>query len=420
MMNKFSVKYFFILSMVISPIFLLIISGWMTRIVAVCALLAMFMLYKTKQIKISNKLVIKNLHLLSITFALPFVAIFLGQLFRGDYTWQYYDSPAHILICVFVLWAMLKTHSRVVEWMSFSFPIANLLALVNIVVKPNLFWGKERLSTQALDPLEFGSLSLTFALLSLLSIKLHQNKSKWLVFYKLIGFGVGLYLSVASGSRTGWLAFPIVGGLWLYLEHRKYTITTKLLAIMSATILMLAGYFLSTTIHQRINTATSEISNYQWDKTNKDSSVGARISFARMAVFLMQKKPLSGWGDGGFAAIINDAEFNFAQLKTKKIALISGFHNDITANMVRSGVWGLIATVALFFMPALFFIRNIQSSNKNIVNVAFIGLIFLVCQFVSSLTMEILNLRYSASFYGLMIAIFCGQILYFQQQASDN
>jgi O-antigen ligase len=139
-----------------------------------------------------------------------------------------------------------------------------------------------------------------------------------------------------------------------------------------------------------------------------------------MAIFLLEKKPLTGWGDGNFESVINDPALNFAIIETKTVALKAGFHNDITANMVRSGIWGLIATMALLLIPALFFIRSLRSNNKNKRDLAFIALVFLICQFVSSLSMEIFTLKYSASFYGLMMAIFCGQILYYSNQDTLN
>ena len=139
-----------------------------------------------------------------------------------------------------------------------------------------------------------------------------------------------------------------------------------------------------------------------------------------MAVFLLAQKPLSGWGDGNFESVINDPALNFSTFETKKVALEAGFHNDITANMVRSGIWGLIATVALFLIPALFFIRSMRSKYKKQRDVAFLALAFLVCQFVSSLSMEIFNLRYSASFYGLMLAVFCGQILFYMPHSTTD
>jgi O-antigen ligase len=348
------------------------------------------------------------------------LAIFLAQSFRGQYSWAYYDSPAHILICVFVMLAMVKAGPRVVELMSYTFPIANLLALANILINPNLFWGPARLSTQALDPLAFGSLSLTFGILSLISIKLHRNKSKLHVLYKLVGFCAGVYLSIASGSRTGWLALPIIGFLWIYFEHVKFTLPTKTIVATSLIAIVISSYFLSETVHQRTDMAAEEITNYHWDTPNSDTSVGARISFARIAVFLLEKKPLSGWGDGNFTSVINDPELSFAATETKKMAVKTGLHNEISANMVRSGIWGLISSVALFLIPALYFLNNARSKPEHQRNVAFLGLAFLTCQFVSSLSMELLNLRYAASFYGLMLAIFCGQLLFYASQNNYN
>lgn len=419
--KKVSAENLLAFSLIISPLFLLTVSGWMTRIVLVCGLLAIYVLFKNKTNK--SDYLKKNtfdLKMLTTAFALPLIAIFLSQTFRGQYAWSYYDSPAHILISISVLWAMLKTNSRIVEFMSYTFPIVTLLALANILINPNLFWGASRLSTQALDPLEFGSLSLTFGILSLISIKLHKSNSKLLVIYKLIGFFTGIYLSLVSGSRTGWMALPIIGFLWIYFERAKFTYLTRLISALSFAAIIICSYLFSATVQQRTDSAVNEITNYHWNSPNPDTSVGARISFIRIAIFLLEKKPLSGWGDGNFESVINDPALNFAVIETKTVALKAGFHNDITANMVRSGIWGLIATMALLLIPALFFMRSVRSNNKNKRDLAFIALAFLICQFVSSLSMEIFTLKYSASFYGLMMAIFCGQILYCTNQDTLN
>jgi O-antigen ligase len=423
---KCSAEQLFAISMAISPLFLLTVAGWMTRILAVCALFAIYVLYKNRNQDKQNGLAVnsktrRDIRLLCISLALPLLGTFLAQSFRGQYTWAYYDSPTHILICTLILLAILKNNTKtcghIVEFMSYTLPIAALLALANILNHPNLHWAANRLSTQAVDPLAFGSLSLTLGLLSLISIKLHNKPSKLLILYKVLGFCVGIYLSIVSGSRTGWLALPIVGLIWIYFEHVKFTSATKMFAILGVLTIVSSSYFLSANVHQRIDASIQETLSYQWNapksSPNPDTSVGARISFARMAVFLLLQKPLSGWGDGSFESVINDPALDFAVMSTKMTALTAGFHNEITANMVRSGIWGLISSVALFLMPALFFIRNMRNKQAMQRDVAFMALAFLTCQFVSSLSMELLNLRYAASFYGLMIAIFCGQILFY-------
>lgn len=418
---QFSAEHLFVFCLTISPLFLLTVAGWMTRILLVCVLFAIYLLYKNK---LASKVNSKNqafVKLLCITLTLPFLGTLLAHLFRGQFAWAYYDSPTHVLLCALVLLAILKlnikSRARIVELLSLSFPAVTLLALVNILLHPNLFWGVSRLSTQAIDPLAFGSLSLTFGILSLISVKLHRQQSTILTLYKLTGFCVGIYLSIASGSRTGWLALPIIGLLWVYFDHAKFTFTSKIVTTLGILILVTSSYFLSVNVHQRVNITIKETLLYQWNAPsntpNLNNSVGARVSFARMAVFLLQQKPLSGWGDGSFASVIDDPALSFAMHETKMTALTAGFHNEITANMVRSGIWGLISSVMLFMIPAWFFMRNMYAKHACQRNVAFMALAFLICQFVSSLSMELLNLRYAASFYGLMLAIFCAQILFY-------
>ncbi len=382
-------------------------------------LLAIYVLFRSKTKNIESDFSREdafNLKLLSTTFALPLIGIFLGQLFRGEFTANYYDSPAHIFVGIFVMWALvIKSGERTVEYVSYTFPLVTILGLANVLINPNLHWGASRLSTQAIDPLMLGSLSLTFGVLSLLSIKLHLNHSRLLLIYKLIGFCTGVYLSILSGSRTGWLALPIITGLWIYYDHKKLSINAKVIAISFISIVLISSYFVSSNIQQRADETYQQVLAYEWNSKSHDdyNSVGARISFARIASVLFQQKPLSGWGDGNFESALNDPALRFSKLETKKLALGTGFHNDITANMVRSGIWGLTATVALFLIPALFFMCNLRSPHKNKRDVAFIALAFLIFQFVSSMSMEIFNLRYSASFFGLMLAIFCGQILFY-------
>lgn len=418
---QFSAEHFFVFCLAISPLFLLTVAGWMTHILLLCVMLAIYVLCKNKLSPVVNSKNQAFVKLLCITLTLPFLGTLLAQVFRGQYVWAYYDSPTHVMLCALVLLAILKLNikssTRIVELLSLSFPVVTLLALENILLHPNLFWGASRLSTQAIDPLAFGSLSLTFGLLSLISVKLHSQQSTILTLYKLTGFCVGLYLSVVSGSRTGWLALPIIGLLWVYFDHAKFTFISKIVATLGILVLVTSSYFVSVNVHQGVDTTFKEALLYKWNAPssapNLNNSVGARVSFARMAVFLLQQKPLSGWGDGSFSSIIDDPALGFAMHETKMTALTAGFHNEITANMVRSGIWGLISSVLLFMIPAWFFMRNIRTGEANQRNVAFMALAFLICQFVSSLSMELLNLRYAASFYGLMLAIFCGQILFY-------
>ena len=79
--------------------------------------------------------------------------------------------------------------------------------------------------------------------------------------------------------------------------------------------------------------AVKETVEYQWGGQNARGSIGYRISFFRMAFFLIAQKPLSGWGeDGSWKQLMNHPDISFADQGTKDMALHAGFHNEITGN----------------------------------------------------------------------------------------
>ncbi|WP_410500018.1 O-antigen ligase family protein [Chitinibacter sp. S2-10] len=404
------------MSLLVSPVLLFSVAGWMTRITVVCFLLALAVIHKNREQVIVSPPVSTDAKWLCLALILPLCSVLLGQLFSGRFMASSFDSPMHIIICIGVMLAMLSTHSRVVEWLSHALPLTLLIAWLTVLIMPGTVWGG-RVHTKSLDPLAFGSLALTFGLLSLISIKLHTNRSRMLLLYKLLGFALGVYLSIISGSRTGWLALPLVALIWLYGERLRFTWRYKLLSLLCVLGFMAGSYLFSATVQKRVDIGVKEVAQYQWNPIESPyggGSVGYRISFIRIAYFLLEQQPLSGWGqDGDWKSVTNDPALAFADDGVKKMALFAGFHNEITAKMVESGIWGLISSVAMFLIPGLFFIRKMYSDSPRQRNVALMGMAFLLCQFVSSWSMELTNLRYAASFFGLMIAIFAGQILYY-------
>ena len=109
---------------------------------------------------------------------------------------------------------------------------------------------------------------------------------------------------------------------------------------------------------------------------------------------------------------INHPELNqYALQETQEFALRSGFHNEIATNMVRSGVWGLLSSSALFLLPALFFLRGLYSDSLQAQKVALLALGYLACTFISGMTTEVFNLKFTASFHALMFTCFISSLL---------
>jgi O-antigen ligase len=121
-------------------------------------------------------------------------------------------------------------------------------------------------------------------------------------------------------------------------------------------------------------------------------------------------RPLTGWGDEGMKKNINDEAISvFASKVSREGLLVAGFHNDYVANTVRYGIGGLLATIAIFLAPFLFFVHSLR--YKSVQSYAMVGIAYVLIQSASSLTYHVLDFKFMASFYALMIALLMGVVV---------
>ena len=119
--------------------------------------------------------------------------------------------------------------------------------------------------------------------------------------------------------------------------------------------------------------------------------------------------------------MLNNPELTaFASEYTRYFPLSAGFHNEITTNMVRSGVWGLISSALIFLVPAWFFTSNLSSRDNEVRKLALVASGFIISAFFNAMSTEILNLKYTASFYGLMITILAGSLIILRKSESTQ
>jgi O-antigen ligase len=409
------VDQIFLVCLAIFPLFFLSLDGWMSGIFFFASVLASYILIRDK---IQETQIIPDyisrpwVFLIMAALASPLLAIFLGQLFRQDFSWPYYDSPSRLLFSILILLVITQKRINTCKLFEYSIPATIFISLASILIKPGTVWEPSRITTYFVDPLTFGSISITFGLASLVSIDLLKRDTLLLKLYKFAGFATGIYLSILSGSRTGWLALPIVLMIWCVSREFKHkTIIITLTGIMTL-IASIMVYHYSSVVHEKINLAFSEVFAYQWDALNLDNSLAMRISFWRMAIYFFEQNPLGGWGDTSFKILINATDIaRFASQYTREFALHSGFHNEIMTNMVRSGIWGLLSSIAVLFIPLCFFIRQLFSPSILTQKMALFSLCYMICTVISSMSTEVLNLKFTTAFHAMMISCLCGSLL---------
>lgn len=422
MINQSSLEKVLFSCIAVCPLFIFTIKGWMNWILFITAMLSIFILIKARKNNYLNSHQYSRGWALkfSVILAAPITAIFISQVIGQSFSWHYYDAPLRLLVCLPILYAMIICKINVLKPLSYAIPTTVFINLIDVLIRPNISWGADRVTSYLADPLTFGSINIMLGLLSLTSINL-LGKDTWLLkTFKLLGFLAGMYLSINSGSRTGWLAIPFILTIWGYqyikINNKNFALTFTLALVL---IFSICTYHYSSVVHLRSDIFFTEALSYHWSHINPDTSTAMRVSFFRIALYLFTQNPLSGWGDTGFGYMLNSPELKaFASEYTRYFPLSAGFHNEITTNMVRSGVWGLISSTLIFLIPAWFFFGNLRSRDKEVRKLALLATSFIISAFFNAMSTEILNLKYTASFYGMMITIFAGSLIIFRKSKS--
>ncbi|MFM1806905.1 MAG: hypothetical protein RL212_1164 [Pseudomonadota bacterium] len=408
----------FSIGQLLGPLGLLIVKSWIGGWLFLQSLIALILTFKSNA-ELKPFFVNKWSALVFTTFSLPLLAILNSQFLNNSWEWRYYDSPSRFLFAIPLIMYIWQSKIKLQSFLELTFPLTLIATFIALPFLPKLGWGADpsRLATYFVDPLTFGRISLTFGLVSLAFINF-KNKSLISNIVLLIGFGFGLYLSVKSGSRTGWLAAPIVF-IFLFVMYAPFK--NKFFSICIALLIGVTGTFTfyktSSTVNQRVNLAIHEVSSYQPNQLNPDNSVGMRISFYRMGLYFFSERPLSGWGDENFKEKLNDPEISFFSSSfTREFALNAGFHNEFITNMVRSGVLGLLSSLLLLITPLIIFWKLLPL-NKPL---AIAGVTYAICELISGLSTEVFNLKFTTALYTFNISVFLGLALQSLIQKSNE
>jgi O-antigen ligase len=410
--KKSGLDSFMLLSIGLFPLLYMTLRSWTNAFVFVLFLLALlYTLQNFQSIRSSfdgaaSKWIV-------FTLCSPLLAIFISQAFRQEFSSTAFDGPSRILLTALVFLYLKDRQinfTKLVEWV---IPISLLICLGAYLLNPaaSALWGG-RAASYFVDTITFGTYCLILGFICLISIHINLNKEHpLLTLLKITGFAIGCYIAIKSQSRSAWTAAI---GLLIYLSfvrfHKKHP-TYPWILIVLGSVSIVAAYTFLPEVHQRVSVALHEFATY-FSANNLDTSVGIRISMARVAINLLIENPLSGLKDGVMPALntIPSIQPFYTDLLQQMIR-DTGTHTEILAQGVRSGIWGLISSTALFFVPGWIFLTRISHQSARIRTAAIIGFTLVLGLFIASLTIQVFNLKYTSSFYALMIAALASQAL---------
>lgn len=398
------------------PLCLFSVKGWTSGILFIGAAITFVLIFTDRSNQPSDRKQSIWIIFIMIMFASPLMAAMLSSALRGEWNWSSFDSFSRFLLAAPIFYIAYQNQFRVVNQWQYLIPVSLILTLVSTAFLPGYYgdanpFDNPRLAIFFVDPLTLGYLGLTLGILSFFSIHLFSRDDWKIVLLKILGGMIGFYISFKTQSRTGWLAIPLILFLLLYSRGPKNRLLSTLAAIAISAVIATGMYLSSSIVQNRLDAAVTDLKAYQFNGLNSETSLGERISFARMGLYYFKLSPIHGWGLRGYQTHANDPELlKFASESTRASpARGSLFHSEITTNAVAHGIFGLVAILLLFILPVVLCVRQWRRGINP--RLCAFGLAYLFCVIISSLSTEIFSLKFAASFHAVFLACLCAQLL---------
>jgi O-antigen ligase len=270
------------------------------------------------------------------------------------------------------------------------------LALFNIFIFAKLGshpYG-ERLTNHYLDPIFWGNFSIILGFMSFASIQSQDHLL--LKIYKFSGLALGISMSLMSQSRAGWIAAIIMALVWLALNRKELTFKKVMAGLIILIITLVTFYFFIDSLKIRIDTALTEVMQWQTN-SQTTTSTGVRLNMWKMTTHLFSQSPWIGYGEFSTLPVTKDPYIlSFADAESIMTIQCCGPHNEVAAQTLRSGVFGILALLATYLIPMFIFLRS------KISQATLMGMMLCTGVFICGFATEMLGLKISYTFYAIL------------------
>ncbi|WGE32247.1 O-antigen ligase family protein [Actinobacillus genomosp. 2] len=312
------------------------------------------------------------------------------------------DLPSRALLSLPILVLLAKIQVKQL-WIIYAIlsaaSVAGLIAIIQVV---GLHLEK---AFPKMMHIQAGDIAMSLAVFCFCTVfYFYANKQYRLVFLGLIAGLLGIIASFLTTARGAWIGVPVVLMVIFWLNRRNLS---KWLVIGVLLITLSGGIFASKTIYQRYQSAQDDISAYL-NHSNTSTSVGARFDMWKSAIIGIQEKPIFGWGLEGVKTMRNQ---HFQEGKISQYAASFGHsHNQYLHDTSTRGLLGLIALLAILFVPLIIFWHNLRQSTAGSLTYLWgvVGISHILLTMSYFLTQAFISHNSGIMFYFVTTIIFLG------------
>lgn len=256
--------------------------------------------------------------------------------------------------------------------------------------------------------IQFGNISLLMGMLCVAGLGwalVQRHREPWMLLLILGAIG-GIFGSLLSGSRGGWIGLPLM----LLVVYRGYgrglpfgVKLTALSCVLAAGALVYAAPQLG--VQDRVHQAVEDVRLY-FVEDNPDTSVGRRLDMWRGAWQLALQSPVVGVGssgyDAGMVSMVEEGKLHPSVLR------FNHAHNEFFDTLAKRGLVGLAVLLMLYLIPMRLFARRLSAPDMEVRSLAVGGTLLSVAYIDFSLTQGFLTHNSGIMVYSFWLAVLWG------------
>ncbi|WP_028311024.1 O-antigen ligase family protein [Derxia gummosa] len=255
----------------------------------------------------------------------------------------------------------------------------------------------ERGTLPFVNAIPFGNMALLLGYVALLSCFWGKPTHPLRRLAGSVGLACGLFASLLSESRGGWLTLP------LFLLALLASLRLGRLARAGIVALALAAgagaYLGNDIVRHRVEMAQSDLA--ELDKGNANTSTGIRLALWQAAWRMGTEHPLFGVGRGRFQPTL--AEYAREGRLDPALTDKRHAHNDFLNHFAETGAVGLLVLLGIYLVPGALFLRAARRDDALLAGAGRAGLLVCASYLVFGLTESMLAVTMNAAFHALTL-----------------
>jgi O-antigen ligase len=372
------------------------------------ALVAVFHVFKHR--KVQSDFSWRDGQWFVVAAALPLAYFF--KMLASDFDHRLLDKVSRLVLIIPIYWVIRSygiSASKVLICVCASVLAAGIDSFFQVAN------GVQRVSGASIpSPIPFGNFALLFGVLSALLIfpEKERKESTWVKRFGMVGFLAGMFTSIASGTRGGWVAIPVFLLIyWKYFGSGSKWVSYAV-AITIVVVMPLLAYFVPA-ISDRLAVGISEAQSFLsrtslWSSGDVSTSIGIRLDMWAAGIDAFRCAPVFGLGFTGFNEFLHH---RIEMGLTHPDLELTGFkhlHCEIITTAAKMGLIGLVGLAMLWAGSIWWFLRDAGKGDSNEKRFRIMGLITATAMIAYSMTDSMFGMTLHSMVYTMLLGISAG------------